>query len=188
LLPAYLTEKAKNMATKEDISGITKQIKEVESKISIKTTGEIDYNSLKRKIILDFFGAYSHFETLLFRDSLEYDTEQKNLNMIDKINNAQFNYNLKQSELSLFLNSLEFNTLFHELEVLLLTFQHELIIHKNDLNHFIRSYDDLDVRYAHISESKSVYHKLKMEHISTTDSLHKRLISNLQSELKSSFN
>ena len=108
-VPSYLKKKGENLATKEDIGLITKEIKSVEARIKIKESGEIDYFSLKRKIILDYFGAYNNWERIVTDATSTYENaEVKNNLLIEKIKETKFNYNLKEGEIEIFIEDLNF--------------------------------------------------------------------------------
>ncbi|HAY3504303.1 TPA: hypothetical protein JRX02_002929 [Elizabethkingia anophelis] len=64
-VPSYLNEKGKNLATKEDIAKITEEVKKVESIFSVKTSGEIDFNSVRNKYVMEYYSSLCNLEYLL---------------------------------------------------------------------------------------------------------------------------
>ncbi|AQW96668.1 hypothetical protein BBD31_01595 [Elizabethkingia anophelis] len=105
-----LKEKAKNLATRQDIGKITAEVKKVESMFTVKTSGEIDYLALKRKVILDFYGSLNSLETIVmssfskFSDNWEFENNE----LVKECNNSYNNYKMKEGEVLLFLNDNEF--------------------------------------------------------------------------------
>lgn len=186
-IPTYINEKGKNLATKQDIEVITEKIKTVESKINIKTTSQIDYNSVKRKMILEFFGAFNHLETTLFRHYSDSDNEAKNLGFIEKMNDAKFNYNVKQGEVELFIGGMEFLTIVKDINKVLLELSHTVEMHYNEALFIIKSEDDPQTRYEKVRESKREFHSKKIEILSRFIPLRAMLMMFLQNELQKSF-
>ncbi|MDV4012615.1 hypothetical protein CMT68_03200 [Elizabethkingia anophelis] len=110
LLPSYFSEKGKNMATKEDIEIITEKIKTVESNINVLTGNIVDYNSIKRKIILDYFAAYNNWHRTISNADLDYSESCAEINKkrYEEILQVKHLYNLKEGEIELFLKENEF--------------------------------------------------------------------------------
>ncbi|MCT4287375.1 hypothetical protein HZP25_11690 [Elizabethkingia anophelis] len=109
-MPSYLSEKAKNLATRQDIANITAEVKKVESMFSVKTSGEIDYLALKRKVILDFYGSLNSLETTAMSSFSKFGNnwEFENNELVKECNNSYNNYKMKEGEVLLFLNDDEF--------------------------------------------------------------------------------
>lgn len=187
--PAYFSEKGKNVATKEDIEEITEKIKTVESKISIRTSGEIDYNSLKRKVILDYFGAYNHWERLvsLSEANYEIDCDIKNALTLAKINEAKFNYNLKEGEIEVFISDTDFYTLRGKLTVALLKLQQEFEIHTIKITRIIKTEPDPNIRKQQRDDEIDKYNILLLDKLKEIKSHRNQLLNYLEELLKKSF-
>lgn len=187
--PAYFTEKGKNLATKEDIEEITEKIKTVESKINIRTTGEIDYNSLQRKIILDYFGAYNHWErqVSLSEANYENDCDIKNALTLTKINEAKFNYNLREGEIEIFISDVNFYTLRGKLTVALLKLQQEFEIHTIKITHIIKTESDYDIKKQQRDNEISRYNTLLIDKLKEIKSHRNQLLIYLEALMKQSF-
>ena len=110
LLPSYFKEKGKNLATKEDIEEITEKVKTVESKINIITGNVIDYTSIKRKYILEYFAALNNWERIISNTEIDYSSNNESINRdrLERILEAKHQYNLKEGEIELFIDKDEF--------------------------------------------------------------------------------
>lgn len=109
-LPSYFSEKGKYRAMKEDIKEITETVKNVEGKVNILTNSIIDYTSLKRQYIIDYFAAYNNWERTLTVENLQGygDFITANKISIQRIYAAKYEYNLKEGEIELFIEDEEF--------------------------------------------------------------------------------
>lgn len=188
--PAYFTEKGKNVATKEDIEEITEKIKTVESKINIQTSGRIDYNSLKRKIILDYFGVYNHWERLvvLSESNYENDCDIKNAAIIDKLYEAKFNYNLKEGEIEVFISDEDFYNARKNLTITLLKLQQEFEIHLMSLTRIIKTVPDPVLRKQQRDSELTRYNAILIDKVKEIRSFRNILIMYLEKTLQESFN
>ena len=190
LFPSYFSEKGKNLATKEDIEEITQKIKTVESKISIKTSSEIDYQSLKRKIILDFFATYNVWERLISdaRSNTGEDSEIKNEILIQKIKDAKLNYNFKEGEIEIFIDDEELFLLRTEVTIKLLKLQHELEKHCDTIDFIVKSETDLQLKFEKIREERRRYSEILIDKMTDFMPDRNKLIQYLEEKLKESFN
>ncbi|WP_432221298.1 hypothetical protein ACRASX_11290 [Flavobacterium sp. TMP13] len=181
LLPSYFSEKGKNIATKEDI---TEKVKTVESSISILTGNIVDYNSLKRNYILDYFGAYNNWQRTISNNEVDYSSNAKEINKqrLERILEAKRLYNIKEGEIELFISDQEFYQARTDLTIETLKFQQlfeelsleiEHINQKNETN-------KLDV----ISEKLTQYRKDTISYTKSTQKFRNILISYLEKELK----
>lgn len=189
--PAYFTEKGKNVATKEDIEEITEKIKTVESKINIRSSGEIDYNALKRKIVLDYFGAYNNWERLIFHAYSSIggdDYKSKNDSLLERINAVKFNYNLKEGEIEIFISESEFYELRSEVSLKLVGIQNEFEKHFSDVDFIIRGEANLTTRHNKLMQSKKEINDYRLEKLKELRPKRNLLISFLEKTLKESFN
>lgn len=109
-IPAYFKKKGENLATQEDIRNITEEVKKVESMFSVKTSGEIDYLALKRKVILEFYGSLNSLESIVMSSFSRYSDnwQFENNELVKECNNSYNNYKMKEGEVLLFLNDNEF--------------------------------------------------------------------------------
>lgn len=189
LLPSYFSEKGKNLATKEDVEEITGKIKIVESKINIKEKGAIDYDSFKRKLILDYFGSYNHWERIVINSSANYDDDckVKNSIIIAKINEAKFNYNLREGEIEIFISDDEFYKLRGKISSGLLRLQQQFEIHTFKMNNIIRGELDLNLRRQKYNDEISSYNVLLFEKLKELRPDRNNLIIYLEKILKESF-
>lgn len=189
LLPSYFSEKGKNLATKEDIEDITEKIKTVESKINIKESGEIDYNTLKRRIILDFFGAYNNWERLVTGSNSNHsdEAEARNELVIEKINEAKFNYNLKEGEIEIFIEDSQFYHLRKEVSLKLLKMQNEFEKHCIDISLIIDTVSDFQAKHEKICDAKKKYHDTIINNMKELMPNRNNLISYLEKTLKETF-
>lgn len=188
--PAYFSEKGKNLATKEDIEEITEKIKTVESKINIRASGEIDYNSLKRKIILEYFGAYNHWETMLLTSHSYYDddAESKNTDLINKLAEAKFNFNLKEGEAELFIGGMEFIEIRQKLNPTILQLQHDFESHCSEISFIVKSGPIVLNRYQKVSIERDIFYPKRMDALTKLIPIKDSLVVYLEKILKQSFN
>lgn len=173
LIPNYFSEKGKNLATKEDIEEITKKVKTVESQINILTGNVLEYSTLKRQYVIDYFASYNNWERTITGVNLDYSINCKELNRtaIERIYDAKHSYNLKEGEIELFIEDSEFYTLRAELTIMTLNYQHEFEKFASQVERVISTVDknpsyndDLDdilknYRAYTVSELKKIYVK-----------------------------
>lgn len=187
-VPSYLKKKGENLATKEDIGLITKEIKSVEAKIKIKESGEIDYFSLKRKIILDYFGAYNNWERIVTDATSTYENaEVKNNLLIEKIKETKFNYNLKEGEIEIFIEDLNFYELRKNVTLTLLNLQNELELHFEEINYIVKTSSDNNQMHEKIREAKKKYHTILISKMQDLWPERNLLIRYLEDILKKTF-
>ncbi|MBA9072357.1 hypothetical protein GGR22_000483 [Flavobacterium gossypii] len=167
LLPSYFSEKGKNMATKEDIEIITEKIKTVESNINVLTGNIVDYNSIKRKIILDYFAAYNNWDRTITNADLDYSENCNEINRkrYEEIAQAKHMYNLKEGEIELFLQENEFYETRGPLTIQTLKYQQLYDITATKLNRIIQSNQDNidDKTYEVLSEFRAESIKMVKE-------------------------
>ncbi|MBT2620843.1 hypothetical protein [Chryseobacterium sp. ISL-6] len=189
LLPSYFSEKGKNLATKEDIEDITKKIKTVESKINVRTNGEIDYQSLKRKIVLEYFATYNSWERLITdgNANTEINSETKNNILLQKIKDSKLQYNLKEGEIELFIEDEEFYKLRTEVTIKLLRLQQEFEMHCSQLNVIIKIETDPQARHDKIMEQTRKYNNILISKMKDIIPHRNNLIKYLEKILKESF-
>lgn len=108
---SYLAERGKGLATKKDIEEITTKVKKVESLFSISTSSEIDYNTLKRKAILDYFNSLNTWVSLIASNTYKFEKEKIHENDMhfDKIRDAYIEFLIKEEGLHLFIPSHPFS-------------------------------------------------------------------------------
>ncbi|MCT4321818.1 hypothetical protein [Elizabethkingia anophelis] len=102
---SYLAERGKGLATKKDIRDITTEVKKVESMFSIMTSSEIDYNSLKRKAILEFYESLNTWSSLILADVYYYEKDRLDENklLLQKIWNSNVEAFTKFENLFIFI-------------------------------------------------------------------------------------
>ncbi|AZI69742.1 hypothetical protein EB819_07565 [Cloacibacterium normanense] len=147
------------MATKEDIAQITKEIKEVETKFKVRESGEIDYNSLKRSKILEYFSAINNWQRLITDSSSDFSDnyEVKNELTINNIKEAKTNYNFKEGEIEIFISDSEFYHLRKDLSVKILMLQHDFEKHCLNISTIIKTELDLTPRYEKLLIERKNY-------------------------------
>lgn len=184
LLPNYFAEKGKNLATKEDIEEITKKIKTVESKINIRENGEIDYNTLKRKTILEYFGAYNNWERVVVDASSKTGGNEI---ILEKIRESKLNYNLKEGEIEIFIDDTAFYYLRKNVSIELLLLQHEFENHCLNIDYIEKNESDAATKCIKIREEKQNYDNILIKKFTVVNQLRNELISYLEIILKESF-
>ena len=189
LLPSYFSEKGKNLATKEDITEITEKIKTVETKIKIKESVEIDYNSLKRKAILDYFATLNKWQRVTTEYSADHsdDHEVKTEISIGKIKEAKSANNLKEGEVEIFISDKEFYSLRTELTIKILKLQIEFEKHCLKINHIIRIESVLETRRILILDEIRAFQQTRLEKLNDLMPNRNALIKYLDNCIKESF-
>lgn len=184
LLPSYFSEKGKNIATKEDIEYITEKVKTVESSINILTGNIVDYNSLKRTYILDYFGAYNNWQRTISNNEIDYSKNAKEINnqRLERILEAKHLYNIKEGEIELFISDKEFYQARTDLSIETLKFQQ--IFEKLSLEIEHINEDNDAKRLDIISEKLKQYRKDKIAFTKSTQKYRNILIIYLENELK----
>lgn len=188
LLPSYFSEKGKNIATKEDIEEITEKVKTVESNINIITGNIVDYNSIKRKIILEYFGAYNNWQRTISNSELIYNYHAKDINQekLEKIFEAKHLYNLKEGEIELFIKEKEFYEARKNLTIETLNYQQLFEVLAEKLNYlYIENPED---RYDQISVLLTDFRAKTLDFTKSTQKLREPLIQFLENELNKMMN
>lgn len=190
LLPSYFSEKGKNLATKEDIEEITEKIKSVETKIKIKESSKIEYDALKRKTILEYFGTLNSWQNVLLdMDSdISSNCDYHNSIKIQKIEDIYLEYNIKQGEADIFIDDNKFYELRKEATISVLELQNEFKMHCHNIKGFYIYNKDDDSRREEIKQEKARYREYMLDKL-RNDIMPKRneLIKYLSEVIKNSF-
>lgn len=127
---SYFNEKGKNLATKEDIADITREVKKVESMFSISTSSEIDYNSLKRNAIVSFVEALDYWYALIKTNQYQKNENYKedNTNLLINIYKAKTTTYVKYSGLELYIQSENIDTFYNRTMLILTLMENDLEI------------------------------------------------------------
>lgn len=184
LLPSYFSEKGRNIATKEDIEEITKKVKTVESSINILTGNIVDYNTIKRNIILEYFAAYNNWQRTISNTDVDYSENSKEINAkrLERLLNSKHLYNLKEGEIELFISDREFYEARAELTVETIKFQQLFEVLSNEIE-YIHKKNDSD-KFDQISKQLTKFREDTISYTKSTLKLRQRLISFLENELK----
>jgi len=137
VLPAYFTEKGKNLATREDIGEITQEVERVKEeftskaeqlRIDLQYFNQVRY-SLKteeRNAIVNCYEKYSLWISLLTSFSFS-DFSTANIDdlakPIDALNSAYLQVMLAEAKMALFTGRGDFTSEFSELKIIVLHFQ-----------------------------------------------------------------
>lgn len=189
LIPSYFDEKGKNLATKEDIGEITEIVKKVEAEIKVKENVEIDYLILKRKTILEYFSALLYWQNIIINSDADTsdDNRLKNQIRIEKINEKREEYNLKQSEVEIFISDENFYKLRTPLVQEILKYQLEFEKYCLKISKIISEEKDLNVRRKKILEEIKKYGDISLEKLREIRPIRNKLIEYLSEVIKESF-
>lgn len=184
LLPSYFSEKGKNIATKEDIEDITEKVKTVESSINILTGNIIDYNSLKRNYILEYFGAFNNWQRTISNIEIDYSIEAKEINKkrLERILDAKLQYNLKEGEIELFISDKEFYQLRTDLTLATLKYQQLFEVLSLEIENL--NDDNKADKFDEISDKLTKYRQDRLKYTKSIQELRNKLILYLEKELK----
>jgi hypothetical protein len=184
LLPTYFSEKGKNIATKEDIEEITEKVKTVESSINILTGNIIDYNSLKRNYILEYFGAFNNWQNTISNNDVDYSSDCKEINKkrLELILEAKHLYNLKEGEIELFISDKEFYEARTNLTIETLKYQQLFEIVSTKIEH-IQQKNETN-KFDLISDELTKYRDETINFTKNIQKLRNPLIIFLENELK----
>lgn len=188
-LLGYSNEKGKNLATKEDIGEITEIIKKVEAEIKVKENTEIDYLILKRKIILEYFSTLVYWQNIIINSDADTsdDNRLKNQIRIEKINEKREEYNLKQSEVEIFISDENFYKLRTPLVQEIFKYQIEFEKHCLEISEIIAKEKDLNAREEKISKEKEKYGDISLQKLKEIRLIRNKLIEYLSEVIKESF-
>lgn len=157
--------------------------------LNIKESGEIDYNTLKRQKILDYFGAYNNWERLV-TDASSITTNNYQLHnesLLERIKEAKLSYNFKEGEIELFIKEQEFYELRKNISVNLLKLQQEFEIHCLNVDKIISTESNPTYRFEKIKEEKTNYHNILLSKLRELMPFRNGLIEFLETCLKESF-
>lgn len=179
LFPSYFNEKGKNLARKEDIEEITEKVKTVESQLNVVTGNLLDYSTLKRQHIIDYFSAYNAWERTITSAKLDTssDCEKRNEDVINRMYDAKHFYNLKEGEIELFIDDKEFYELRKELTIKTLKYQHEFERVATEIKYII---EDKNANYRNkLLEITSNYNDYRVAELENIYTSRKKLIFKL---------
>jgi len=188
-LPSYFSEKGKNLATKEDIAEITQTVKTVESQINVLTGSKLDYRSIKRKYILEYFAAYNNWDRTISNTVIDYSENNESINnpRIDRLIEAKHNYNLKEGEIELFINKDEFYKARANLVIPTLKYQHLVEQVVTDIKYANIDFNG-DEKRKKISEILSEFRQKSLDDVKELRSLKNDLIVVLEKEMSELMN
>lgn len=104
---SYLKQKGKNLATKEDISGITREIEKVKSELQVTTKNEIDFKADQRKAVLEFYDSFVYWYEVvleLSNSNLDADRMKEIEQYGDRIDDAYKNVVINARRLELYIS------------------------------------------------------------------------------------
>ncbi|ASV77954.1 hypothetical protein M2T70_04765 [Elizabethkingia anophelis] len=189
-IPAYLKKKGENLATQEDIGKITEEVKKVESMFSVKTSGEIDYLALKRKVILEFYGSLNSLESIVMSSFSKYSDnwQFENNELVKQCNNSYNNYKIKEGEVLLFLKDNEFLDILIAIGRHLINASNLFETHCIKVKHTLNNNEtNEDQKFKIMSSLKADFNEKRGEEIDAL-SIHKiKLIKHLDKCLKDTF-
>ncbi|OPC51491.1 hypothetical protein BAY06_03955 [Elizabethkingia anophelis] len=170
-IPAYLKKKGENLATQEDIGKITEEVKKVESMFSISTSSEIDYNTMKRKEIFEYFNILNTYSSLILSSLIEHKEDRlfENKKLFEKIKNSYMEYSIKDESMLLFFSIEDFSVIsantsaslkpiLKNLQQLFEDIENQYIINKSDKSIANKNIEDLIKNYyINITEYYKTY-------------------------------
>jgi|GEM_PF-1433826 chromosome segregation ATPase len=189
LIPSYFDEKGKNLATKEDIGEITEIVKKVETEIKVKENAEIDYLMLKRKTILEYFSALVYWQNIIINSHADTSDDNilKNKILIEKINEIEAKYHLKQGEVEIFISDNSFYKLRTSLVVEIIKCKIEFEKHCLEISRIIAKEKDLNVKGMKILEENEKYHAINLNKLKEIMPIRNKLIEYLSNVIMESF-
>lgn len=188
-VPTYFSEKGKNLATKQDIEEITEKVKSIETKIKIKESGVIDYNSTIRRSILEYFSALNNWQRTITDSSADFsqDHKLKNEIIIERIKQTKFSYNLKEGEIELFIEDDNFYYLRKDLSIKILKSQHNFEEHCLKISEIYINCQDIDERRQKLLEELKRHQDLLVEKLKDLMPERNALIQFLDNTIKETF-
>lgn len=139
-IKSYISEKGKNLATKEDISEITKIIEKTRQefieksevfkhKLSLSTQNSITLNDFNRKSMINYFEKYSCWLNSIIGTNppllFEANYIEKSLLLLDQIIADKRSFETSESQLYFFITDPEFTLLNRDLKILTINIQSE---------------------------------------------------------------
>ena len=188
-VPTYFSEKGKNLATKQDIEEITEKVKSIETKIKIKESGVIDYNSTIRRSILEYFSALNNWQRTITDSSADFsqDHKLKNEIIIERIKQTKFSYNLKEGEIELFIEDDNFYYLRKDLSIKILKSQHNFEEHCLKISEIYINCQYIDERRQKLLEELKRHQDLLVEKLKDLMPERNALIQFLDNTIKETF-
>ncbi|WP_407505228.1 hypothetical protein [Elizabethkingia miricola] len=191
---SYFNKKGENLATKEDIAEITKEVKKVESMFNISTSSEIDYNTLRRNAILEFNNSLnSFFVHVIANNQLKYDNNylEHNNHVILEADKKYTDLQVKYFNLGLFILTIELEKLFQNLSLTIYNYitsikgyslevdhLHEISSEKND--EFYNTANALNEFY--FKKNYKIIKKFREERLEIVEFLDKQIRDTFQKE------
>jgi|GEM_PF-6485901 len=186
----FLTEKGKGLATRKDIEEVTTKVKKVESMFSISTSGEIDFNTIKRNAIFEYYNSLNTWYSYFFTFNFYYDEnhQRDNEELIKTLKKAQLEFGIKEAGLEFFIPTDHFKVLSRNAERPLMLMLKNLRIHCNEIEKVHLDFiNDISGAYDAIRSINQSYYTEFAENAKEFKTHKTRLIYFLDDHIKSTF-
>lgn len=124
---SYFQEKGKNLATKEDIAGITRLVETVKNQIHYNTQSKLSLKTEERNALVNFYECYNYWLNIsldIYFGGISEDNNGKLVDLESRLNDAKFKYEMAEGRKDLFVNNKELDDLLKELKIKTLELQH----------------------------------------------------------------
>jgi len=124
---SYFQEKGKNIATKEDIEEITEKVETIKHNLLFGTQSKLSLQNEERNALINCYEKFSYWlntSTDLYFGGINEQNQSKLEDIEDKLQAANFEFELAQGKMELFVNNQELTTLIDEIKMNTLQLQH----------------------------------------------------------------
>jgi len=117
-LKSYFQKKGENLATKEDIQGITKEVETIKNQLHYSMQAKLSLKDEERNAIVGYFEKYHVWVAGILNASFSVsDNKQRLDSLLARLDEAQFGYVLARGRASLFVKNTELDNVNAELNM-----------------------------------------------------------------------
>lgn len=125
VLPAYFTEKGKNLATKQDIEEITEKVEAVKAEIQYRSQIRYSLKSEERSAIVDCYEKFQLWRNLLTSPSFsDISTRADVIKKTELIDTAYHQFLLAEAKVHLYIEDAEYNKSLTQTKLLTIYLHH----------------------------------------------------------------
>ena len=170
---SYFQEKGKNLATKEDISEITKQVESIKNDFLFSTQSKISLKTEERNSLVNCYEKISYWLNISYDTyfgGINYETKSKLQEIENKIDDARLQFELANARMELFMNNSKISEKMSELRKKTLSLSHlslEFIL-------------NLEIGFHEIEQSKAEFEEKQIDVLKAVYAKRKELSEELK--------
>jgi uncharacterized protein YlzI (FlbEa/FlbD family) len=127
LFKSYFQEKGKNIATKQDIEEITEKVETIKNNLMFGTQSKLTLKNEERNALVGCYEKYSYWLNAcydIYFGGIIEQNQTKLEDMDNKLQSANFEFEMAQGKMELFVNNESLTELFNKIKLYTLQLQH----------------------------------------------------------------